>query len=171
MKINFTNKHIEKDLEVSVLFLDSDKKLICKNDNISDNDKAVLEKNKAERHIRGGIATKKMYEETGCDFVMVGRGAMGMPWVFDKINAYMEKGEILPEPPLEKRLEIMREQLYLIEKYKSERTVLLEARKHVAWYLKGVRGAAALRRMCGEISSLSDIDIICEKALESGEDM
>ena len=47
MKINFTDKHVEKDLEVSVLFLDSDKKLICKNDNISDNDKAVLEKNGA----------------------------------------------------------------------------------------------------------------------------
>ena len=52
-----------------------------------------------------------------------------------------------------------------------ERTVLLESRKHVAWYLKGVRNAAKLRRMCGEISCLSDIEIICEKALENGEDM
>ena len=118
-----------------------------------------------------GISAKKMYEETGCDFVMVGRGAMGMPWVFDKINAYMERGEILPDPPLEKRLEIMMEQLHLMEKYKSQRTVLLESRKHVAWYLKGVRNAAKLRRLCGEIDSLSDIEIICEKALESGEDI
>ena len=118
-----------------------------------------------------GITAKKMYEETGCDFVMVGRGAMGMPWVFDKINAYMKRGEILPDPPLEKRLEIMMEQLHLMEKYKSQRTVLLESRKHVAWYLKGVRNAAKLRRLCGEIDSLSDIEIICEKALESGEDI
>ncbi|MBO5852656.1 MAG: tRNA dihydrouridine synthase DusB [Clostridia bacterium] len=125
----------------------------------------------ANGDIVDGISAKKMYEETGCDFLMVGRGAMGTPWVFDKINTYMEKGEILPDPPLETRLEIMMEQLDLMKKYKSERTVLLEARKHVAWYLKGVRGAAALRRMCGEISSLSDIDIICEKALESGEDV
>lgn len=125
----------------------------------------------ANGDIVDGISAKKMYDETGCDFVMVGRGAMGTPWVFDKINAYMEKGEILPDPPLEKRLEIMMEQLSLMKKYKSERTVLLESRKHVAWYLKGVRNAAKLRRLCGEIDNLSDIEIICEKALESGEDM
>ena len=112
-----------------------------------------------------------MYEETGCDFVMVGRGAMGTPWVFNQINAFMENGEILPDPDLETRLKIMMEQLELMKKYKSERTVLLESRKHVAWYLKGVRNAAKLRRMCGEISCLSDIEIICEKALENGEDM
>ena len=125
----------------------------------------------ANGDIIDGITAKKMYEETTCDFVMVGRGAMGTPWVFDKINAYMEKGEILPDPPLEKRLEIMMEQLNLMKKYKSERTVLLEARKHVAWYLKGVRNAAKLRRLCGEIDDLNDIQIICEKALESGEDI
>lgn len=125
----------------------------------------------ANGDIIDGITAKKMYEETGCDFVMVGRGAMGTPWVFDKINAYMEKGEILPDPPLEKRLEIMMKQLNLMKKYKSERTVLLEARKHVAWYLKGVRNAAKLRRLCGEIDNLNDIQIICEKALESGEDI
>lgn len=125
----------------------------------------------ANGDIFDGITAKKMYEQTGCDFVMVGRGAMGTPWVFDKINAYMEKGEILPDPDLETRLKIMMKQLDLMKKYKSERTVLLEARKHVAWYLKGVRNAAKLRRLCGEISSLNDIEIICEKALESGEDM
>ncbi len=125
----------------------------------------------ANGDIVDGVTAKKMYEQTGCDFVMVGRGAMGTPWVFDKINAYMEKGEVLPDPNLEARLKIMMEQLNLMKKYKSERTVLLEARKHVAWYLKGVRNAAKLRRLCGEIASLSDIEIICEKALESGEDM
>ena len=118
-----------------------------------------------------GASAKRMYEETGCDFVMVGRGAMGTPWVFNQINAFMERGEILPDPDLETRLKIMMEQLELMKKYKSERTVLLESRKHVAWYLKGVRNAAKLRRMCGEISSLSDIELICEKALENGEDM
>lgn len=118
-----------------------------------------------------GATAKKMYEETGCDFVMVGRGAMGTPWVFNQINAFIKRGEILPDPDLETRLKIMMEQLELMKKYKSERTVLLESRKHVAWYLKGVRNAAKLRRMCGEISCLSDIELICEKALENGEDM
>ncbi len=112
-----------------------------------------------------------MYEYTGCDFVMVGRAANGAPWIFDKINAYMEKGIILPEPELETRLKILLEQLSLMKKYKSERTVLLEARKHTAWYMKGVKNAAKLRKMCGEISSFGDIELICEKALAEGEDM
>lgn len=118
-----------------------------------------------------GPSAKHMYEYTGCDFVMVGRAACGVPWVFEKINAYMKDGTILPDPPLEKRVEIMLSQLELMKKYKSERTVILEARKYVAWYMKGVRNAAALRRMCGEIDNVEDIRIICEKALAEGEDL
>lgn len=118
-----------------------------------------------------GPTAAYMYEYTGCDFVMVGRAANGAPWIFDKINAYMEKGIILPEPELETRLKILLEQLSLMKKYKSERTVLLEARKHTAWYMKGVKNAAKLRKMCGEINSFKDIELICEKALAEGEDM
>ncbi len=118
-----------------------------------------------------GPSAAFMYEYTGCDFVMVGRAANGTPWVFEKINAYLEKGVILENPPLEERLKILMEQLSLMQKYKSERTVLLEARKHAAWYMKGVRNAAALRKMCGEINSFSDIALICEKALAEGEDV
>ncbi len=118
-----------------------------------------------------GPSAKYMYEYTGCDFVMVGRAANGAPWIFDKINAYMEKGIILPEPELQARLNILLQQLSLMKKYKSERTVLLEARKHTAWYMKGVKNAAKLRKMCGEINSFKDIELICEKALAEGEDM
>lgn len=118
-----------------------------------------------------GPTAKHMYEYTGCDFVMVGRAACGTPWVFDKINAYLKDGTLLPDPPLEKRVEIMLSQLELMKKYKSDRTVILEARKYVAWYMKGVRNAAALRRMCGEIDSVEDIRVICEKALAEGEDL
>lgn len=121
--------------------------------------------------ITDGPSAKYMYEYTGCDFVMVGRAANGNPWVFDKINAYMEKGIILPDPPLETRLNILMEQLSLMKRYKSEKTVLLESRKHTAWYMKGVRNAAKLRKMCGEINNFSDIELICEKALAEGEDM
>ena len=121
--------------------------------------------------ITDGPSAKHMYEYTGCDFVMVGRAANGNPWVFDKINAYMEKGIILPDPPLETRLNILMEQLSLMKRYKSEKTVLLESRKHTAWYMKGVRNAAKLRKMCGEINNFSDIELICEKALAEGEDM
>lgn len=118
-----------------------------------------------------GPSAKRMYEYTGCDFVMVGRAANGMPWVFEKINAYLADGTLLDDPPLEKRLEIMLSQIELMKKYKSETTVILESRKHAAWYMKGVHSAAALRRMCGEIRTFKDIEIICEKALAEGEDM
>lgn len=118
-----------------------------------------------------GPSAKRMYEYTGCDFVMVGRAANGQPWVFEQINDYLEKGIITERPPLEKRLSILLSQIELMKKYKAPTTVILEARKHTAWYMKGVKNAAKLRRMCGEISSLSDIEIICEKALAEGEDI
>ncbi len=118
-----------------------------------------------------GPSAKYMYEYTDCDFVMVGRAANGTPWVFDKINAYLKDGTVLPDPPLEKRLEILMEQLSLMKKYKSDITVLLEARKHAAWYMKGVKNAAKLRKMCGEIKDFRDIELICEKALAEGEDL
>ncbi len=118
-----------------------------------------------------GKTAKYMYEYTGCDFVMVGRAANGAPWVFKQINDYMEKGIETPRPPLEERLRILLSQIELMKKYKSPTTVILEARKHTAWYMKGVKNAARLRRMCGEISSLSDIELICEKALAEGEDI
>lgn len=118
-----------------------------------------------------GPSAGRMYEYTGCDFVMVGRAANGTPWVFDRINAYLKDGTLLPDPPLERRLEILMEQLSLMKKYKSETTVILESRKHAAWYMKGVRNAAKLRKMCGEIKDFHDIQLICEKALAEGEDM
>lgn len=118
-----------------------------------------------------GKSAKAMYEKTGCDFVMVGRAANGAPWIFREINDYMEKGIITPAPALEERLKILLSQIELMKKYKAEKTVVLEARKHTAWYLKGVKNAAKLRKMCGEIKELKDIKIICEKALAEGEDM
>ena len=112
-------------------------------------------------------AAAEMYEKTDCDFIMVGRGAMGQPWIFQQINAYLSEGVILPDPPLEKRLAVLLRQVELMTEYKDPRTALLESRKHAAWYLKGIRGAALLRRRCGEISSLDDLREICLRALES----
>ncbi len=118
-----------------------------------------------------GKTAKFMYEYTGCDFIMVGRAAAGQPWVFKQINDYLEKGILTEKPPLEERLNMLMRQIELMKRYKAAQTVILEARKHTAWYMKGVKNAARLRRMCGEIASLSDIEIICEKALAEGEDI
>lgn len=110
-------------------------------------------------------SAKFVYEYTGCDYVMVGRGAQGNPFVFEEINAFFENRVYTP-PTIEERFKTCYQQIELMHKYKEPRTAILESRKHTAWYLTGLRGSAALRRMCGEISSLKDIELIFEKAIE-----
>ena len=124
----------------------------------------------ANGDIRDGKSAKFVYDYTGCDFVMVGRAAQGNPFIFSEINAFM-KGEEYVTPLLEMRLSVLLSQIELMHEYKDSHNAILESRKHTAWYLGGIRGAAALRRMCGEISCLDDIKRICEKALEQNKDM
>ncbi|MEE0808707.1 MAG: tRNA-dihydrouridine synthase, partial [Acutalibacteraceae bacterium] len=124
----------------------------------------------ANGDIRDSKSAKFVYDYTGCDFVMVGRAAQGNPFIFSEINAFM-KGEEYVTPLLEKRLSVLLSQIELMHEYKDPHNAILESRKHTAWYLGGIRGAAALRRMCGEISCLDDIKRICEKALEQNKDM
>ena len=108
----------------------------------------------------GDIFTAKdavrMYEETGCDLVMVGRGALGNPWIFSQINAYMSQGIELPEPTMCERLDIMRRHIELLCEYKGENVGMREARKHVAWYIKGFHSAASLRNEAGTLRTLED---------------
>ncbi len=107
---------------------------------------------------------KRMFEQTGCDLVMIGRGALGNPWLFEQVNALM-RNEAMPTPPeLETRLAVMRQEIALLISDKGEAVGFREARKHVAWYMTGLRGAAQLRRMCGEIGGWPSIDAICEAA-------
>lgn len=119
----------------------------------------------ANGDITDGKSAEYMYSVTGCDFVTVGRAAQGNPFVFDEINAYMENRAYTP-PTLEEKFNTLLEQVKLMLAYKGDRRAVLEARKHTAWYMQGLNGAAALRRLCGEIASVEDIKKICEKALE-----
>lgn len=111
-------------------------------------------------------AAALMYEKTDCDFVMVGRGAMGQPWIFQQINAYLKDGIILPDPPLEKKMLTLINQVERMREYKGEKIAMLEARKHTAWYMKGLIGAADLRRMAGNITKIDDVIEIVKRALE-----
>ena len=107
-----------------------------------------------------------MYEQTGCDLVMVGRGALGNPWLFAQIKEIMSTGTYTPTPMLPQRMKVMAQQLALLVKYKGEQIGYREARKHAAWYITGFEGAAAIRKLCGEISSWNDIDRIINLCLE-----
>lgn len=123
----------------------------------------------ANGDITSGLAAGKMYEQTGCDFVMVGRAAQGSPWIFAQINSWLKHEVALPEPPLSEKLVIMLKQIKLMEKYKSEKVCYLEARKHCAWYMKGLKNAAELRRFCGKISSFEDCVELCKLAMKENE--
>ncbi len=119
----------------------------------------------ANGDVNSANAAAKMYEQTGCDFIMVGRAAMGNPWIFSQINARLSEERIIPDPPISEKLRVMLAQIKLMRKYKGDHIAFLEARKHVAWYIKGVKGAAAIRRMCGEIKSMDDIIAICNRLI------
>lgn len=98
-----------------------------------------------------------MLENTGCDLIMIGRGALGAPWIFAQINAYLEHGRVLPTPPVAERMRVMIKHIETICKYKGERVGIREARKHGAWYTKGLCGAAKYRKELGSVSSLEEV--------------
>ena len=108
----------------------------------------------------------RMYRQTGCDLVMVGRGALGAPWIFAQINAYLEKGELPPDPPVEKRMEILLRQVELAAGFKGERRALLEARKHAAWAVRGLSGASRFRAKAGKISTFDQLKALCREICE-----
>lgn len=108
----------------------------------------------------------RMIEETGVDSLMIGRGAMGNPFIFDEINHYFEKKPYTP-PTIFEKINVAMEQLsYMIEE-KGERTAICEARKHFAWYLKGERGSAAARGELNRASTLEELNDIINNYINS----
>ena len=117
----------------------------------------------ANGDIVDGLSAAKMLEETGCDYLLVGRGALGRPWVFSQISAYLKYEKILPEPPVSERMRVMIKHIERICDYKGEKVGIKEARKHAAWYIKGMRGAAAYRQQIGMLSSIEQLHELAYK--------
>ncbi|MCQ2472202.1 MAG: tRNA dihydrouridine synthase DusB [Clostridia bacterium] len=114
-----------------------------------------------------GKSAKEMLERTGCDFLMVGRGALGTPWVFSEINAYLEKGEVLPELSIEEKMYVMVKHIETLCQYKGEYIGMREARKHSSWYIKGMRGAASFRQEIGSLETIEQLKKLAEKVVDS----
>ncbi len=111
----------------------------------------------------------RMYEETGCDLVMVGRGSYGNPFLFWQIENYLKTGTIPPLPPLSQRLSVMRKQVELAVQYKGEYIGMRESRRTASYYLKGIAGAAKLRALCGQLKTMEDLDLLISMALSRRE--
>ena len=104
-----------------------------------------------------------MLEETNCDLIMIGRGALGRPWVFSQINAYLEHGRVIPEPPVTERMRVMLKHIETLCEYKGDYVGMREARKHAGWYTKGLRGAANYRRELGALENMEQLREIAYK--------
>lgn len=99
---------------------------------------------------------KDLFEHTGCDAIMVGRGAQGNPWIFKRILHYLKTGELLPEPTATERVEKALRHAKMLIDYKGEYVGIREMRKHMAWYMKGLPDVAELR------GKLNDTEGLCE---------
>lgn len=117
--------------------------------------------------ITDGPSAAAIFEKTGCDSIMVGRGALGRPWVFRQISEYLQNGTVLPEPPVEERMDIMLRHISALIADKGDYIGIREARKHSAWYIRGIKGAASFRREIGMLESFEQLKELSEKVISS----
>lgn len=101
---------------------------------------------------------RRMIDETGCDGVMIGRSSLGNPWIFRRTVHFLATGMLLPEPTYVERMEIAREHLRMIVELYGEDKGIREMRGQMAWYVKGLPGAAQFRRLLTEAVSLEDME-------------
>lgn len=111
---------------------------------------------------------REMINIAGCDGVMIGRGALGNPWIFERVHHYLRTGELLPEPTLQERIEMVRRHLYLLCDLKGEFTGAREMRRHAPAYFKGFPGAAALRAQLIRCESIEEYEEVFA-GVEAGE--
>lgn len=108
--------------------------------------------------VTDGTSGMSMMDETGCDFVMVGRGALGNPWIFRELNAAWKGTEPPAAPSMEDKKQMMIRHFRDVLALKGEYAAVREMRKHVGWYLKGLPGSAAFRGMVNQITKAQELE-------------
>ncbi len=101
---------------------------------------------------------KRMLDATGCDALMVARGALGNPFIFGRIKEYLKNGRLLPEPDAEEKIGMCLEQARVAAENKGERLAMLQMRKHAAYYLKGLPGAARVRNRAVQAATYAELE-------------
>lgn len=112
-----------------------------------------------------GEMALQMRRETGCDGVMIGRGAQGNPWIFHELQEYERTGVVPPRPTPEKIKETMLRHAKLQIEFKGDFIGIREMRKHVAWYTKGMKGSAKLRDAINQVESYEELEVLLDKAI------
>ena len=117
----------------------------------------------ANGDVRDVDSLNAIIKETNPDDVMIGRAAMGNPWIFKNLNHYLKTGEQLPAPTIEERLNVMKRHLHLLLQFKGEYVGIREMRKHAAWYTKGLNGGGELRNKFNNAETQKDFYNIIEE--------
>ncbi|MCH5321162.1 MAG: tRNA dihydrouridine synthase DusB [Eubacterium sp.] len=119
--------------------------------------------------IRDEQSAAIMLEKTNCDAIMIGRGALGNPWIFQRLNAYLGECRVLPEVGINEKMLVMLRHIKKIIEYKGEYTAMREARHHAAYYTKGLRGGAAFRREIGQLEKYEQLEELAFRIAKDNE--
>lgn len=98
-----------------------------------------------------------MFEQTGVDGIMIGRGSFGNPWIFKNIKHYLQTGEKLPQPTNQERLQIMEKHIQLAVEEKGEDVAIKELRKHISWYTKNLKNSSEFRNSINKIEKKDEL--------------
>lgn len=109
---------------------------------------------------------KRMLDTTGCDGVMIGRAALGDPWMIYRTVHYLETGELMAQPTPEEKVKVCMLHADRLIKLKGERVGIMEMRKHAAWYLKGLRGNAKVRTAINECNTRAELESLLQEYVE-----
>ena len=109
----------------------------------------------------------RMLKETGCDGIMVARGAKGNPWLFGRINHYLDTGEVLPGPSMAERKAMILRHGRMLVQFKGEGVAMREMRGHMAWYTKGMPHSATLRNEINQVETLEGFVELLDRKIQS----
>ena len=104
-----------------------------------------------------------MQRQTGCDGLMIARGAQGNPWIFSRINHYLETGELLEKPPVEEMTQMILRHARMQIEFKGELAGMREMRKHAAWYTGGYQHASKLRSRINEVATYEELEELLQE--------
>jgi tRNA-dihydrouridine synthase len=108
----------------------------------------------------------RLMDETGCDGVMIGRAALGYPWIFREVAHFLATGETLAPPDASQRIDVAIEHLHLLVEEKGVDTGVKEMRKHAGWYIKGLPKAAQLRDVINAQTSVDGMEAVLRSIVE-----